>query len=240
MFLFKETGFDAYQKEIHMNVTTYKSAVIFDCDGVMFDSRTANINYYNHILAHFRLPPMTEEMIAYVHMHTGNQSILYLFQDTLHVMEALEYCKHIDYTPFVKDMILEPGFKVLLMKLRPEFGLAVATNRSTTIGKVLVLNGLDKAFDIVVSSLDVHHPKPHPESLFKILDFFKIKPCKAFYIGDSRIDYQTARAAGVIFIAYKNRALEADYYADSMENIGILLRNDMIRELGKKGHDPRC
>jgi phosphoglycolate phosphatase len=223
-----------------MNATNYKSAIIFDCDGVIFDSRLANINYYNHILTHFRLPPMTEEMIAYVHMHTANESLLHLFGDTPHVMEALEYGKQIDYTPFIKDMILEPGFDVLLKKLRPEFGLAVATNRSTTIGKVLALNGLDKAFDIVVSSLDVRHPKPHPESIFKILDFFKIEPCKAIYIGDSRIDCQTARAAGVIFIAYKNRTLEADYYADSMESIEIVLSDDAVKRLGKKDHNLKC
>ncbi len=225
-----ETGLGTHGKGISVNATTYKSAVIFDCDGVIFDSRTANINYYNHILAHFCLPPMTEDMITYVHMHTANESILYLFQDTPHITEALEYGKQMDYTPFIKDMILEQGFKKLLKNLRSEFGLAVATNRSTTIGKVLALNGLNKAFDIVVSSLDVRHPKPHPESLFKILDFFKIKPDKAFYIGDSRIDYETARAAGVIFIAYKNRVLEADHYADSMDGIEILFRSQIIKE----------
>ena len=32
--------------------------VIFDCDGVMFDSKRANEAYYNHILAHFGKPQM--------------------------------------------------------------------------------------------------------------------------------------------------------------------------------------
>jgi len=35
------------------NMQSNISAVIFDCDGVMFDSRQANINFYNHILSHF-------------------------------------------------------------------------------------------------------------------------------------------------------------------------------------------
>jgi len=35
--------------------------VIFDCDGVLFDSREANTVFYNHILSEFQLPPMTEE-----------------------------------------------------------------------------------------------------------------------------------------------------------------------------------
>ena len=31
-------------------------AVIFDCDGVMFESRQANLAYYNRILAEFSYP----------------------------------------------------------------------------------------------------------------------------------------------------------------------------------------
>lgn len=210
-----------------MNSKPVKSAVIFDCDGVMFDSRQANINYYNHILAEFDLPKMTEDMITYVHMHTANESIDYIFKDSPHLIRnALEFAKRMDYTPFIKHMIIEPGLKELLQELRPDFGLAVATNRSTTINQVLISNGLDNTFDIVVSSLNVTHPKPDPESLFKILDFFGIKSNEAYYVGDSLIDYQTAIGAGVIFIAYKNKCLKADYHANSMMDILEILRND--------------
>lgn len=211
-----------------MNSKVKKQAVIFDCDGVMFDSRQANINYYNHLLAHFDQPLMTEEMITHVHMNTANESILHIFQQAPHLIDdALKYAKQVDYSPFVKHMIIEPGLKELLLALRPDYGLAVATNRSTTINKVLASNGLNKSFDIVVSSLDVSHPKPHPESLFKILDFFGVQSKEAFYIGDSLIDYQTAKGAGVIFIAYKNKNLKADYHSDSMGNVLDILRGDL-------------
>ena len=40
--------------------------LIFDCDGVMFDSRQSNISYYNLLLEHFDLPAMTKWQIAYV------------------------------------------------------------------------------------------------------------------------------------------------------------------------------
>ena len=35
--------------------------VIFDCDGVMFDSKNANRVYYNHMLEKFGHPPMDAE-----------------------------------------------------------------------------------------------------------------------------------------------------------------------------------
>jgi phosphoglycolate phosphatase len=193
-----------------------QKAVIFDCDGVMFDSRQANTNFYNHILSRFGLPSMPPEDLEFVHMHTVVESIKHIFRNSPHTDDALEYRLHLDYSPFIKDMVMEPGLRELLDFLKPHYGLAVATNRSTTIGKVLELNDLTQYFDIVVSSLDVQNPKPHPESVFKILDFFGLEPEKCFYVGDSEVDSEVCRAAGVPLIAYNNRALEAVVHVESL------------------------
>ncbi|MBU2499211.1 MAG: HAD family hydrolase, partial [Proteobacteria bacterium] len=186
------------------------------CDGVMFDSRQANINFYNHLLSHFGLPAMAEDNVAYVHMHTADESIRQLFEGSPYVEEALAYRMEVDYAPFIRDMIMEPGLKELLDILKPRLGLGVATNRSNTIGKVLACYGLARYFDIVVSSLDVKKPKPHPESLFKILGFFSVGPQEALYVGDSIVDYETAKAAHVPFVAYKNRTLDAAFHANHL------------------------
>ncbi|MEJ2725267.1 MAG: HAD-IA family hydrolase [Deltaproteobacteria bacterium] len=199
------------------------TAVIFDCDGVMFDSRQANINFYNHLLAHFGLPPMTEEQVPFVHMHTADESVREIFRGTPHVEAAQDYRMALDYSPFIRDMIMEPGLKEVLTLLKPEHGLAVATNRSNTIDRVLKRHSLKAFFDIVVSSLDVERPKPHPEALFKILDFFQIGPRRAFYVGDSAVDYETARGAGVVFVSYKNRSLKADFHVDSLVEISKIV-----------------
>ena len=199
------------------------SAVIFDCDGVMFDSRQANINFYNHLLERYGLPPMNEDKVVFVHMNTGEESVRYIFDGTPFTEEAQTYRMQIDYTPFIRDMVIEPGLKNLLGKLKPRVGLAVATNRSNTIDEVLEQNGLNRFFDIVVSSLDVENPKPHPESVYKILDFFDIGPDQAVYVGDSLIDLETAKASGVYFIAYRNENLESPSRAGSMEEIEKIL-----------------
>ena len=201
------------------------SVIIFDCDGVMFDSRQANINFYNHLLQHFGLPLMSEDKVAFVHMHTADKSIRHIFRDTPYMEMAQEYRMQMDYTPFLKDMIIEPELKMLLEGLRPKFGLAVATNRSNTIGEVLASYGLSKYFDIVVSSLDVKRPKPHPESLHKILKFFEVGPEEALYVGDSQVDNETSRAAGVPFMSYKNMELEADYHSDRLMDIAVLVNS---------------
>ena len=201
------------------------SAVIFDCDGVMFDSRQANINFYNHILSRFGLPPMRAEGERFAHMHTAMESVNHIFRESSYLKQAQEYRLHLNYTPFIQDMIIEPGLTKVLNFLKPNYGLAVATNRSNTIKRVLEENKLDLYFDIVVSSLDVKNPKPHPEPIYKILDFFKIGPDECIYIGDSEVDLDTCRAAGVTMIAYKNTELSADMHIESLMDIKNILRS---------------
>ncbi len=200
-----------------------EKAVIFDCDGVMFDSRMANTKFYNHMLRQFGLPPMTPEKMQFVHMHTADESIRYIFKDSPYLEQARRFRAKLDYTPFINDMVMEPGLMDLLKGLQPRFGLAVATNRSNTIGRVIESKGLDGFFDIIVSSLDVENPKPDPESILKILKFFDIESSESFYVGDSTVDQQTARAAGVVFISYKNKSLEADHHVYSMMEIADIL-----------------
>jgi len=201
-----------------------RRVVIFDCDGVMFDSRKANTKFYNQLLSAFGHPPLDEVQLEFVHMHTVDAAIEYLFEGSPHLEAARTYRSQMDYTPFIRDMIPEPALKEVLETLRPEFGLAVATNRSNTIDQVLEVHGLASYFDIVVSSLDVEHPKPDPEALFKVLRFFKEGPENAFYVGDSPVDHQTARAAGVPFVSYRNPEIEADYYINDLKELIVLVR----------------
>ncbi len=199
-------------------------AVIFDCDGVMFDSRQANINYYNQILHRFNLPSMTKDQEDYIHMHTADESVKYIFRGSPFLEQAMAFRSLEKYHPYIKDMILEPGLTELLTSLKSAYGLAVATNRGDTIDEVLTSNGLKSFFDIVVSSLDVKQPKPHPESLNTILDFFKIIPEEALYIGDSLVDLQTAAAAQVPFTAYQNPGLNAPMHINNLNDVFSLLQ----------------
>jgi phosphoglycolate phosphatase len=128
----------------------------------------------------------------------------------------------------MKEMVPEPGLLKLLRTLKLRYRLGIATNRSNTISEVLRTHGLEGFFDIVVSSLDVQNPKPHPESLLKIFRFFQITAQEAMYVGDSLVDSQTARAAGVHFVAYKNPDLDADHHVSELSKIANLpsLRSD--------------
>ena len=197
--------------------------VAFDCDGVMFDTTKANMAYYNEILQHFGRPTLTPDQFAYCHSHTADQSISYLFNDDKRFKEAQQYRKSMSYIPFLKYMVVEPYLKLLLEELRPRYKTAIATNRSNTMDRVLSEHGLEGYFDLVVSSSDVNRPKPYPDPLIKILEYFEIEASNALYVGDSELDEIAAKAAGVPFVAYQNRSLLANFHIKSLKEIAQIL-----------------
>jgi HAD superfamily hydrolase (TIGR01549 family) len=198
-------------------------AVVFDCDGVMFDTETSNLTYYNQLLEHFDRPAMTPHQFAFAQMHTVDETLAFLFDDTETHEAVKSYRKTISYLPFLKLVKMEPYLKPLIEKLRPEYKTAIATNRTDTINRLLSTHGLMGYFDLVVTASDVERPKPHPDSLFRVLEHFMIDPDQAIYVGDSKLDEIAARAAGICLVAYNNTALAADFHIKSLKEIeGII------------------
>ena len=202
--------------------------VAFDCDGVLFDSRQANIAFYNAILAHFAQPPLSPADVDYVHSHTAPQSLTHIFRDYPDLEAVFRFYRTIDYQPFIPMMIEEPHLRDFLRFLRPDCFTALATNRTTTTGAVLAYHHLADGFDLVVSAQDVSRPKPNPEAFLRILGHFGLQPQEAVYIGDTWVDEEFAANARVPFVAYKNPQLQAAYYLDSFAQ-GPQLLLDLAR-----------
>ena len=197
-------------------------AIIFDCDGVMFDSRKANTAFYNSILARFEKPGLTDEALEIVHMYTAEESINYLFRDDPQLQEVQKFRKQVDYQQFIPFMTMEPFLEEVLESLKKKYRLAVATNRTNTIHPLLKAFKIEHFFDTVVSALDVNNPKPHPEAVFKIVNHFGIDAGEAVFVGDSPVDRETAMQAKVFFVAYKNSLLQADNNIDDLRELLFL------------------
>ncbi len=197
--------------------------VAFDCDGVLFDTEQSNRAYYNALLNHLGYPDLSAEQFNYVHMHTVDASLAYLFRDQESLAQAYAYRKTLDYSEFIKLMVVEPNLIRLLRKIRPQIKTAVATNRTSTVNGLLDEFGLGEFFDLVVSSSDVNLPKPHPDSLLRILQYFHIQPDEAVYVGDSNVDELAANSAGVQLIAFRNPGLSSAYHIDSLKELEVIL-----------------
>ncbi len=197
--------------------------VVFDCDGVIFDTKKANSAFYNQILAHFGKPGLTPEQFDFCHMHTVDESLAMLFDGENEVEAAHAYRKTMGYGPFIKYMEMEPHLRFLLEWLKPRYKTAIATNRSDTMNQVLDEFNLERDFELVVSALDVDRPKPYPDPLIKVLEHFDIGPNCAVYVGDSELDETAAKAAGIPLIAYGNPSLTADFHITSLKEIKDIL-----------------
>ena len=180
--------------------------VIYDCDGVMFDSFEANLAFYDRIMALFRRPPLDRadrEQMRVLHTYANRDVLAHFFPDPADYESAVGFAGEIDYRDLVPRMRMEEGFVETLELLKPQVELAVCTNRSTSMELVLDAFGLTGYFGCVMTASRVSHPKPHPEPLLRVLEHYRIGPEEALFVGDSDVDRQAASAAGVPFIAYK-------------------------------------
>jgi HAD superfamily hydrolase (TIGR01509 family) len=188
------------------NLKSKIRCVIYDCDGVLFDSIETNRKFYNHICAAIGRALLTGEELEYVHMHTVQESVHFLFQGKPTGEEmAIALISTLNPNDFIPFMKMEPNLlqTLTLLKRRGIFR-AINTNRTTSMKFVMDAFALWPYFEMVVTALDVKNPKPHAESVTKILDAFHLQREEAVFVGDSQIDRQTADAADIRFIAYKN------------------------------------
>ncbi len=195
--------------------------VIFDCDGVMFDSRETNRAYYNQVLNQFGCPGMDEVELEYVHTHNVFDSITHIFRNHDHVnMDAIDqYRLSLDYAPFLDKMTIAPDLIMFLETIAPNYHRAISTNRTNTMDMVLDIFALRHWFEFVVTALTAPRPKPAPDGLHMILNHFGFKVDEAVYIGDSTVDQEHCAAVGMEFIAFGNPVLKADHHVDCFMDI---------------------
>lgn len=185
--------------------------LIFDCDGVLFDSYGANTLYYNLILEGMGLPPMSPEEEHYVHSATVLDSLARITPPG-RMDEAQAVRAGLDYRRVLPAMVPEPGlYPLLSWALGAGYRLGVFTNRMSTMDMVADIFGLSQYFKPLLNASLVR-PKPHPEGLNRILAAWGMRPGEVAFLGDSRIDEHTARAAGVRFWAYRSETLAADLF----------------------------
>lgn len=187
------------------------AAIVFDCDGVLFESRDANLAYYNAILEAFGEPPVTPDDVERATLcHTAaSPDVFRALLGGERLSMALEVAARLDFRRFIPDMRPEPGMAAAVADLAQRFPLAVATNRGGSMHEILAHFGLSQYFRAVITSRDVPRPKPYPDMLIEAARQLALAPARLLFVGDSSLDCAAAHAAGVRFAAYRN-ALQAE------------------------------
>jgi len=215
---------------MNMRKTDWKiRCVVYDCDGVLFDSLEANTKLYNDLCALVGRGPLREEEMQYVHTHTVFEALHFIFGKEKDLeKKALEILKEkqVDLKNYVMYLKMEPHLLQALESLKEKGILrAINTNRTTSMKYIMERFNLWPYFEMVVTALDVKNPKPHPESIEKIIQELHLNKEEAVFVGDSDVDQQTAKSSGIKFIAYKNRDIQNDaYIEDHLDLLSLVIR----------------
>lgn len=176
--------------------------VIFDADGVLFDSDASNVAYYNAIYAQMDEPPLDADEAAKVISYSTEQVFaLRTRGDEAKLGRMKEIARTVDSAPFLK--LLRPPFELrpFMLELRRRFRLGLATNRSGTVPALVEHLELADIFDAIACARDRVRPKPAPDILNLCIERAGVPRERAVYVGDSPIDRVAALEAGLHFIA---------------------------------------
>lgn len=198
-------------------------AIVFDCDGVVFNSKDSTTGFYTYILEKLGRPPVRPDQEQFINMYPVREALQFLVGPGPAFDEALACARQIDFERFNSRLEFEPGLLPLLDCVKSSFKTAMATNRAFSTLRLLAKYGIKDYFDLVVSASDVTHPKPHPESMERIMNTFGVSAAEVVYIGDSMVDESFAANTGVFFVAYKNRSLEANIHIGHLDELRMAL-----------------
>lgn len=172
-------------------------AVIFDIDGVLVDSREANVALYQNLLAKAGYPvPSTEKILSNFHLtardslrdFTGSDDPEEL--DRLMTLVASSSVRRPELFKFPQHL------EQSLSELKIRYQLAIVTGRiKIGVDELFRARPIKEYFEQVISYADYSKPKPDPESLLLATERLKVHAQEAIYVGDSNIDIEAANSA---------------------------------------------
>lgn len=188
-----------------------QKCVLFDLDGVVYDSRDAYVMAVRYALDGILESPPPRELALKYYWAGDPDAIKFVARDmganigdVSPLLEKYRASFKNEFLP--KYGKLCEGVIEVIGKLRKSgFAIGVVTNNSSTITKrAFEIFGLDGLFDAVVTLSDVKQGKPSPEPVLKALSLLGCgTPEKCFFVGDSRTDFLAGTEAGVNSIIYQ-------------------------------------
>ena len=209
--------------------------VIFDADGVLFDSIESNIAYYNAILRRVGEPVLdAAEETRSISCAADEMFIARARGDQAKLGAMRAVARSLDGSVFFQMLKPPLELRPFMVQLRTRYRLGLATNRSQTLPKLVEHLKLEGIFDAIASVLDGVPPKPAPDILKLCIQRGGTAPERSVYVGDSPIDCQAALEAGTHFIAVGGRV-------DHTHRIKTIkeLPATLVRMAGKSAFPPQ-
>jgi phosphoglycolate phosphatase len=185
------------------------ATLVFDLDGTLVDTAPDLIAATNHVLAGIGLPGVSEHELRPLIGHGARFMVEHAMgSDAAKLTEDERkrlLDRFLDYygsniavgsRPFEGTVAALERFKSAGAKL------AVCTNKNERMSKVLLeALGMSRLFSAVAGRDTFAVFKPHPDHLLGTIRLAGGDRSRAIMVGDSRVDIETAKAAGVPVVA---------------------------------------
>lgn len=180
-------------------------SVVFDFDYTLADSSLGAIECINFALERMGLPAVSVENIR----RTIGLSLKETFQQLMgdHWQTRSDefirwFVQRGDQVMVERTVLFEsvPSTVETLTSLGLSLGI-VSTKFRYRIEEILRRERLEAFFEVIVGGEDVADHKPDPKGLLTAIQRMRRAPAEVIYVGDSGTDAETARQAGVAFVA---------------------------------------
>jgi phosphoglycolate phosphatase len=177
-----------------------EGCVVFDHDGTLVDSLAVVVQTSNQVLVTFgKDPKPAPEIVAgMIHPTAPRLGLLAGIVDP-HIQKEMARMYGELALRNSQLAVLYPGIEEMLAAIgcRGMSQAVLSNSESIFIRSILERLGVASHFICLVGEDDMPAPKPDPRGLLAILGRAGCDPSRASYVGDSRTDLQTARAAGI-------------------------------------------
>jgi phosphoglycolate phosphatase len=190
---------------------------IFDLDGTIVDSSTTVQKLFQKIKDEQKADYMTKRDFNYASSLGGKKMIEYIFGNKVNSDFLLdEFRKKYNNISLVGEKLFPQILDAFTFIRSKKIPIALLTNKPRNLTKkVLKHHKLKPCFDYVLTGSDIIR-KPSPDGIKKTLLHFKINDEDVVFVGDSKIDSDTAKAANIKFIYYcpndRNKMGDIQYY----------------------------
>jgi len=176
--------------------------LIFDLDGTLIDSRLDLANAVNATRAQFGQGPLPNQI---VYSYVGNGAPILIRRalgpevDDAQVSVALEFFLDYYSRHALDDTNLYPGVLESLERFRESGAkMAVLTNKPVRISRRIMEGlGISGYLFQMYGGNSFEHKKPHRIGIDRLREEASAEPSDTWMVGDSYVDVQTARNAGV-------------------------------------------
>lgn len=174
------------------------TAIIFDIDGVLADSRQAVVGNTRALVEEYGFSVPAGKIEGMSTAHSAESVLVALVPGLSDDRELLgKMLARLSGITRENLHLVKPTMLVKEMPaLAGKYKLAAASNRKTSARMVLEKLGIARHFSAVVTSADAP-PKPNPEMIRLALGKMGAAPSEAIFIGDNLEDRMAGEAAGV-------------------------------------------